>query len=95
MTSNQSIDQHDRDALDTLTAAVLPFRNLSNDAPTPLSLLLTFAMVAKYGRITVGDLSRAIGINQSAISRQLTDMTDKNRIGGVGYNLIEQRVEGI
>jgi DNA-binding MarR family transcriptional regulator len=95
MTIMQSLDQRDKDALDALTAAILPFRHLNDETPMPLSLLLTFAVVAKFGRITVNDLSRVIGINQSAISRQLTDMTDRNRIGGVGYNLIEQRIEGI
>jgi hypothetical protein len=95
MTIMQSIDRHDKEALDALTAAVLPFRNLNNEAPMPLSLLLTFAAVAKYGRITVNDFSKRVGINQSAISRQLQDMSVKNRVGGVGLNLIEQRVEGI
>ena len=95
MTIMQSIDDQDKDALATLSAAVLPFRQLNDAAPMPLSLLLTFITVAKYDRITVNDLSKAIGVNQSAISRQLADMSSKNRIGGVGYNLIEQCVEGI
>jgi DNA-binding MarR family transcriptional regulator len=95
MTLIQSMEEQDKAALTTLSAAVLPFRQLNDAAPMPLSLLLTFITVAKYGRITVNDFAKAIGINQSAISRQLTDLSSKNRIGGVGYNLIEQRVEGI
>jgi hypothetical protein len=38
---------------------------------------------------------RSAGITQSATSRQLADLGSKNRDGGVGLNLIEQRVEGI
>src|ERR1700677_3625899 len=75
--------------------AVTPFRQLNPAAPMPLSLLLTFINVAKAGRIMVNDLSKAVGINQSAISRQLADMSSKNRFGAEGLGLIEQRVEGI
>jgi DNA-binding MarR family transcriptional regulator len=95
MTVLQSLEEHDKDALTTLSAAVLPFRQLNVEAPMPLSLLLTFITVARYGRITVNDLAKTIGINQSAVSRQLADLSSKNRVGGVGYNLIEQRIEGI
>jgi DNA-binding MarR family transcriptional regulator len=95
MTIMQSIDERDKDALAALSAAVVPFRHLNDAAPMPLSQLLTFITVARNDRITVNDLSKAIGINQSAISRQLADMSIKNRIGGVGLNLIEQRIEGI
>jgi hypothetical protein len=91
----QSIPEEDKDALAGLSSAILPFRHLNDAAPMPLSLLLTFITVARNDRITVNDLSKAKGINQSVISRQLADLSIKNRIGGVGLNLIEQRVEGI
>jgi DNA-binding MarR family transcriptional regulator len=96
MTSNiQTTDEQDKDSLAALLSAILPFRQLNLEAPMPLSLLLTFITVFKFGRITVNDLSKAIGIGQSAISRQLQDLSGKNRAGGVGHNLIEQRIEGI
>jgi DNA-binding MarR family transcriptional regulator len=96
MTDNiQSIDDQDKEALAALSAAVQPFRQLNPDAPMPLSLLLTFITVVKYGRITVNDLSKAIGISQSAISRQVAELGIKNRFGANGMNLIEQRIEGI
>jgi hypothetical protein len=91
----QSIAGTDKDALAALSSAILPFRHLNDAAPMPLSLLLTFITVARNDRITVNDLSKAIGINQSVISRQLADLSIKNRIGGVGLNLVEQRIEGI
>jgi DNA-binding MarR family transcriptional regulator len=91
----QSMPEEDKDALASLSSAILPFRHLNDAAPMPLSLLLTFITVAKKGRITVNDLSNTIGLSQSVISRQLADLSIKNRIGGVGLNLIEQRVEGI
>jgi DNA-binding MarR family transcriptional regulator len=90
-----SIEDQDRAALSALSAAVLPFRQLNPAAPMPLSLLLTFITVAKAGRITVNDLSKAIGVNQSAISRQLQEMSCKNRFDAPGLNLIQQRIEGI
>ena len=93
MTIIQSVD--DRQALSALSAAILPFRTLSEDAPLPLSLLVTFIAVAKHGRITVNDIAKATGLKQSATTRQLQDLSVKNRIGGVGYNLVEQKIEGI
>jgi hypothetical protein len=91
----QSIAETEKNALAGLSSAILPFRHLNDAAPMPLSLLLTFITVARNDRITVNDLSKAIGISQSVISRQLADLSIKNRIGGVGLNLIEQRIEGI
>jgi DNA-binding MarR family transcriptional regulator len=91
----QSIDEQDKAALSALSSAILPFRQLNPAAPMPLSLLLTFITVAKHGRITVNDLSKAVGINQSAVSRQLQDMSCKDRFGAEGLGLIEQRIEGI
>jgi hypothetical protein len=90
-----SIEDQDKAALSALSSAILPFRQLNPSAPLPLSLLLTFINVAKAGRITVNDLSKAVGINQSAISRQLADMSSKDRFGAEGLGLIEQQVEGI
>jgi DNA-binding MarR family transcriptional regulator len=89
-----SIEDQDKDALSALSAAVTPFRMLNPAAPMTISMLLTFITVAKHSRITVNDLSKAVGINQSAISRQLQDMSVKDRFGAEGLGLIEQRVEG-
>jgi DNA-binding MarR family transcriptional regulator len=89
------ISNEDQAALSALSAAVAPFRQLNDAAPLPLSLLLTFINVAKAGRITVNDLSKAVGISQSAITRQLQEMSSRNRFGADGLNLIEQRIEGV
>jgi DNA-binding MarR family transcriptional regulator len=85
----QSIDEQDKDALASLSRAILTV------APMPLPLLNTFITVAKRGRITVADLAREAGLTQSATSRQLQDLSIRNRDGGAGLNLIEQRIEGI
>jgi len=88
------ISNEDQAALSALSAAVAPFRQLNPAAPMTISMMLTFCTVARYGRISVNDLSKAVGINQSAISRQLQDMSVKDRFGAEGLGLIEQRVEG-
>jgi DNA-binding MarR family transcriptional regulator len=63
-------------------------------APMTISMLLTFVTIAKHGRISVNDLAKAVGINQSAISRQLQDMSAKDKFGAEGLGLFEQRIEG-
>jgi DNA-binding MarR family transcriptional regulator len=91
----QSIEEQDKDALAALSSAILQFRDPNSGAPMPLSMLLTFVTVARKDRITVADIATAAGITQSATSRQLADLACKNRLGGAGLNLIEQRIEGI
>jgi DNA-binding MarR family transcriptional regulator len=88
------ISNEDQAALSALSAAIAPFRQMNPSAPMTISMLLTFVTVAKHSRITVNDLSKAVGINQSAISRQLQDMSAKDKFGAEGLGLIEQRVEG-
>jgi len=89
-----SIEDQDKNALSALSAAVAPFRQLNPSAPMTISMLLTFVTVAKHDRISMNDLSKAVGINQSAISRQLQDMSAKDKFGAEGLGLIEQRIEG-
>jgi DNA-binding MarR family transcriptional regulator len=88
------LDEQDKAALSALSAAVTPFRQMNPSAPMTISMMLTFVTIAKHGRISVNDLPKAVGINQSAISRQLMDMSVKDRFGAEGLGLIEQRVEG-
>ena len=77
-----------------LAAALRPFRELSTStSPLPFSLLLTFLLIAGKEGSTAVDLARAAGITQGALSRQLADMGQTNRHGGVGLGLVEQRVE--
>lgn len=82
----------ERAALSRVHAALLPVIALS---PTPLSLsmILTFLTVAtKEGR-TVKEVSGITGVTQSATSRLLMDLSRRNKFGGVGLGLIEQRAD--
>src|SRR5467141_286433 len=85
----------DQSALSTLAAALRPFRELAGGAQVnlPVSIVITFLLVAaKEGR-TVGDLATAAGVPLARMSRQLSDLSDVNRYGATGLGLIEQRVE--
>jgi DNA-binding MarR family transcriptional regulator len=96
MTAIQSTTTTDeeRSALATLAAALRPFRELSpGTSPIPLSLLLTFLLIAGRENSTVIDLAKDANMTQGAISRQLADLSDVNRYGGTGFGLVEQRVE--
>jgi DNA-binding MarR family transcriptional regulator len=88
------ISHEDQAALSALSAAVAPFRQLNPSAPMTISMLQTCVTISKRDRISVNDLSKAVGINQSAISRQLQDMDAKDKFGAEGLGLIEQRIEG-
>jgi DNA-binding MarR family transcriptional regulator len=93
MQSTTTTDE-ERAALSTLDSALRPFRELhTSTSPLPFSLLLTFLLIARNEGQTAVDLARAAGITQGALSRQLADLSDVNRHGGVGLGLVESRVE--
>src|ERR1700682_4637336 len=85
--------EDERMALATLASALEPFREINGHVPMPLSLVLVFLLVARREGATVSDLARAAGMNQAAMSRLLFDLSERNRHGGAGLGLIEQRVE--
>ena len=93
--SNDGIAENDRSALSTLAAALKPFRELVGGAQAnlPVSIVITFMLVAGKEGQTVGDLATAAGIPLARMSRQLSDLSDVNRYGAPGLGLIEQRVE--
>ena len=76
MQSTNTIADEDRSALSTLAAALRPFRELAGGAQVnlPVSIVITFLLVAaKEGR-TVGDLATAAGVPLARMSRQLSDL---------------------
>ena len=93
--SNDGIAENDRSALSTLAEALKPFRELVGGAQAnlPVSIVITFMLVAGKEGQTVGDLATAAGIPLARMSRQLSDLSDVNRYGAPGLGLIEQRVE--
>jgi DNA-binding MarR family transcriptional regulator len=95
MTMMQSnTTDEERAALATLDSALRPFRELhTSTSPLPFSLLLIFLLIAKKEGSTAVDLARAAGTTQGALSRQLQDLSDVNRHGGIGLGLVESRVE--
>ena len=88
----QSTTDQERAVLSRVHAALLPIIEMS---PTPVSLAMitTFIAVAtKEGR-TVKDVAGITGLTQSATSRLLMDLSRRNKFGGTGLGLIEQRVD--
>jgi DNA-binding MarR family transcriptional regulator len=83
---------HERSALSSVYTALLP---LAEMGPTPMSLsmALTFLTVATREGKTVKDIHQITGLTQSSTSRLLMDLSRRNKFGGVGLGLIEQRVD--
>jgi DNA-binding MarR family transcriptional regulator len=82
----------ERDALSRIHAALLPIIAVS-PTPVSLSMIMSFLTVAtKEGR-TVKDIAGITGLTQSATSRLLMDLSRRNKFGGTGLGLIEQRVD--
>jgi DNA-binding MarR family transcriptional regulator len=88
----QSNTEDTEEALSSLAAALRPFRELGTSS-FPVSIVLTFLLVAKRQDRTVGELAKAAGISLGTMSRQLADLGQTNRYGSPGLGLIEQRAE--
>jgi DNA-binding MarR family transcriptional regulator len=82
----------ERSALSCVYAALLPLVEMS---PTPMSLsmALTFLTVATREGKTIKDIYKITGLTQPATSRMLMDLSRRNKFGGAGLGLIEQRVD--
>jgi hypothetical protein len=67
----------------------------SSQMPTPISLALiqTFLRVAIHEGKTVKDIAGLVGMSASTVGKLLMDLSSRNRAGGVGLSLIEQRVD--
>ena len=93
-TSIQSLADEDRSALSTLAAALKPFRELGSQFKNamPVSIVSTFLLIANREGKTVGELANLAGIRLAQMSRQLADLSEKNRYGSEGMGLIEQRL---
>ena len=82
----------ERAALSRVHSALLPIIAVS-PTPVSLSMIMSFITVAtKEGR-TVKDVAGITGLTQSATSRLLMDLSRRNKFGGTGLGLIEQRVD--
>jgi DNA-binding MarR family transcriptional regulator len=90
----QTADEQDKKALVALSNAINQFRDPATGSPMPMIMVRAFLAVAQRDRVTVQDVSKATGITQSAVSRQLSDLAGKNRNGGAGLGLVDQRIEG-
>jgi DNA-binding MarR family transcriptional regulator len=92
-----TIADEDRSALSTLAAALKPFRDLGSVSPSmssmPVSIVATFLAVAKREGRTVSEYAKTANVSLTNMSKQLSDLSEKNRYGTQGLGLIEQRVE--
>jgi DNA-binding MarR family transcriptional regulator len=89
-----TISTQERDSISKVHAALLPIIKLATrTSPISLSLILTLLLVAKHEGKTVVELSKMSGLNPSATSRLLADLSHKNKFGGTGLGLINQRVD--
>jgi DNA-binding MarR family transcriptional regulator len=91
----QNITNEERAAISSIHAALLPIIKLtSKTSPISLSLILTLLLVAKHEGKTVRELSIASdALSPSAVSRLLADLSQTNKVGGIGLGLINQRVD--
>ncbi len=78
------------DAIATLLEALFIFRKVNTASRRTVPLLETFLLVARGGRITVGDLAKAVGVSPSAMSKILDDLSHVDRRGDRGMGLIER-----
>ena len=76
--------------IEHLTDALLIFQKINTAGQRTLPLLVTWLLIARGGRITVGDLSKAVGVSPSAISKILDDLSYVDRRGNRGMGLIER-----
>ena len=78
------------DAIAKMLNALFVFRKVNTAARRTVPVLETFLLIARGGRITVGDLSKAVGVSPSAISKILDDLGHTDRRGDRGMGLIER-----
>jgi DNA-binding MarR family transcriptional regulator len=61
----------------------------------PASIVQTFLAVALREGRTVSDLARSAEVTMAAMSRQLDDLSERNRRGGQGLMLVRRDESGV
>jgi DNA-binding MarR family transcriptional regulator len=78
-----------RQAAKALRLALEPFVALN---PTiPASYIITFLTVAEKEGRPVGEYANEVGMFKAVMTRHLLDLGERDRHGGEGMNLIEQK----
>ncbi len=77
--------------LKNLASAVEEFRRLDDDVPT--RVLTTFLLIADAPGTGMSDIQRRMGVNQAAISRQVSHLMEWRSPRTPGLNLVRTEID--
>jgi DNA-binding MarR family transcriptional regulator len=90
--TNQSADEYRARGIKRLDRALRQVR-MSIDPLVPTQLVQAFLTVAANEGLTLTEISDKLGTNLSTASRQLLDLSDRNRKMEPGYQLVCRTVD--
>jgi hypothetical protein len=78
-----------RQAAKALRLAIEPFVALNPNIPA--SYIISFLTVAEKEGLPVGEYAKEVGMFKAVMTRHLLDLGERDRHGGEGLNIIEQK----
>ena len=78
-----------RQAAKALRLAIEPF--VAMNPTIPASYIISFLTVAEKEGLPVSEYANEVGIYKAVMTRHLLDLGERDRHGGEGMNVIEQR----